>query len=73
MPGQGEILRDIGGLWRWPQYAQTNQPILVRAVMVCRASGNYGIAFKAGRGVTQGGPLSATLFNIVVTALHENG
>ena len=36
------------------------------ATMVCRASGNYGIAFKAGRGVTQGGPLSATLFNIVV-------
>ena len=34
--------------------------------MVCRASGNYGTAFKEGRGVTQGGPLSATLFNIVV-------
>ena len=39
------------------------------AVMVCRASGNYGIAFKAGRGVTQGGPLSATLFNIVVNCV----
>jgi hypothetical protein len=39
------------------------------AVMVCRASGNYGIAFKASRGVTQGGPLSATLFNIVVNCV----
>jgi hypothetical protein len=40
--------------------------------MVCRAAGNYGTAFKAGRGVTQGGPLSAKLFNILVNAVvHE--
>ena len=36
---------------------------------VCRASGNYGAPFKAGRGVTQGGPLSAKLFNILVDAV----
>jgi hypothetical protein len=29
------------------------------AIMVCQAGGYYGQAFKAGRGVTQGGPLSA--------------
>ncbi len=34
--------------------------------MVCRASGNYGVPFKAGQGVTQGVPLSAKLFNILV-------
>jgi hypothetical protein len=39
------------------------------AIMVCRAAGNYGTAFKAGRGVTQGGPLSARLFNIMVDAV----
>jgi hypothetical protein len=39
------------------------------AIMVCRASGNYGQPFKAGRGVTQGGPLSARLFNILVDAV----
>ena len=39
------------------------------AIMVCRAAGYYGQPFKAGRGVTQGGPLSAKLFNIVVDAL----
>ena len=39
------------------------------AIMVCRASGNYGTPFKAGRGVTQGGPLSAKLFNILVDAV----
>jgi hypothetical protein len=32
---------------------------------VCRAKGNYGRLFKAGRGVTQGEPLSAKLFNIL--------
>jgi hypothetical protein len=37
--------------------------------MVCRAAGNYGMAFKAGRGVTQGGLLSAKLFNILVDAV----
>jgi len=31
------------------------------ATNVCRAKGNYGRPFKAGRGVTQGGPLSAKL------------
>ena len=39
------------------------------AIMVCRASGNYGQPFKASRGVTQGGPLSARLFNILVDAV----
>ncbi len=39
------------------------------AIMVCHASGNYGMPFKAGRGVTQGGPLSAKLFNILVDAV----
>ncbi len=37
--------------------------------MVCCAAGNYGTAFKAGRGITQGGPLSAKLFNILVDAV----
>jgi len=36
------------------------------ATNVCRAKGNYGRPFKAGRGVTQGGPLLAKLFNIIV-------
>jgi len=39
------------------------------ATNVCRASGNYGTPFKASRGVTQGGPLSAKLFNIMVNAV----
>jgi hypothetical protein len=39
------------------------------AIMVCRALGYYSTAFKAGRAVTQGGPLSAKLFNILVDAV----
>jgi hypothetical protein len=50
------MIRLIQGYWR-------------DAIMVCRASGNYGLPFKAGRGMTQGGPLSAKLFNILVNAV----
>jgi hypothetical protein len=50
------MIRLIRGYWR-------------NAIMVCRALGNYGTPFKAGRGVTQGGPLSAKLFNIMVDAV----
>ncbi len=39
------------------------------AINVCRAKSNYGRPFQAGRGVTQGGPLSAKLFNILVDAV----
>jgi hypothetical protein len=39
------------------------------ATIVYRASGNYGGPFCAGRGVTQGVPLSAKLFNIFVDAV----
>ena len=39
------------------------------AINVCRERGNYGRPFQAGRGVTQGGPLSAKLFNILVDAV----
>jgi hypothetical protein len=39
------------------------------AVLVCQALGNYGSPFCAGCGVTQGGPLSAKLLNILVDAV----
>jgi hypothetical protein len=57
--------------------AGTNMVRLIRsfwrdATIVYRASGNYGEPFCAGRGVTQGGPLSAKLFNILVdTVVRE--
>jgi hypothetical protein len=39
------------------------------AVLVCRASGNYGTSSCAGCNVMQGGPLSAKLFIILVDAV----
>ena len=37
--------------------------------MVERAGGYYGEVFKGARGVTQGDPLSPTIFNVVVDAV----
>ena len=37
--------------------------------MVARAAGYYGTAFRGERGVTQGNPLSPTIFNVVVDAV----
>ena len=37
--------------------------------MVARAGGYYGTGFKGTRGVTQGNPLSPTIFNVVVYAV----
>ena len=34
--------------------------------MVVKEGGYYGLEFKGNRGVTQGGPLSPTIFNVVV-------
>jgi hypothetical protein len=36
---------------------------------ICQVKGNYGCPFKAGRSVTQGGPLLAKLFNIILNAV----
>ncbi len=38
---------------------------------VCWAKGNYSCPFKASRGVTQGGPLLAKLFNILINAVVQ--
>ena len=40
-----------------------------RTTMVARAGRYYGKGFKGGRGVTQGDPLSTTIFNVVVDAV----
>ena len=40
-----------------------------KTTLVARAGGYYGKGFKGGRGVTQGDPLSPTIFNVVVDAV----
>ena len=39
------------------------------ATLVCRAMGRYGDPFQSERGVTQGGPVSPKIFNIMVDAI----
>ena len=43
-----------------------------RLRMVVGAGGYYGRVFKGFRGVTQGKPLSSTIFNVVVYAVVWN-
>ena len=40
-----------------------------KSTMVARAGGYFGTGFKGERGVTQGDPLSPTIFNVVVDAV----
>ena len=40
-----------------------------RLQIVAKAGGYFGTTFKAYRGVTQGDPLSLTVFNVVVDAV----
>ena len=40
-----------------------------RLTMAARSGGYHGTAFKGSRGVTQGDPLSSTIFNVVVDAV----
>ena len=59
--GVGErVRRMLKVYWEW-------------TTMVARAGSYYGKRFKGGRGVTQGDPLSPTIFNVVVDAVVRHG
>ena len=64
---------DIEGYRVRPKMIWLIRNFLWDAVLVCRASRNYGMPFQAGHGVTQGGPLSAKLFNILVDVVSRSG
>jgi hypothetical protein len=63
------VYHDLEGYGAGPRLVQLVCNYWRDAIMVCQALGNYGMAFKASRGVTHGGPLSAKLFNILVDAV----
>ena len=52
-----------------PQSRRLLQTYWRRLTMVARAVGYYGTAFQGARGVTQGYPISPTIFNVVVDAV----
>ncbi len=59
----------LEGYGAGPRMVRLIRGFLQDAIMVCCMAGNYGMAFKAGRGITQGDPLSTKLFNILVNAV----
>jgi hypothetical protein len=59
----------LGGYGVGPKMIRLIRNFWPNVTMVCRASVNYGTSFKAGRGITQGGPLSAKLFNVLFDAI----
>ncbi len=65
----GQVLRLLRGYGVGPRAIRLIDRFWRLCEMVCRAQGNYGRPFKAYRGVTQDGPLSPTLFNILVDAV----
>ena len=52
-----------------PQSCRLLQTYCRRLTMVARVVGYYGEAFQGARGVTQGDPLSPTIFKVVVDAV----
>ena len=61
-----DILREAGV---GPKTIRILKAFWDKAELACRASGYYGRIFKAWRGVTQGGPLSPTIFNLMIDAI----
>ena len=61
-----EILADYGV---GPNALRIIQCFWNHAKLVCRIGGCYGDQFTAHCGVTQGGPLSSLIFNVVVDAV----
>ena len=65
-----EILEGYGVV---PRSCRLLQTYWRRLTMVARAGGYYGTAFQGAREVTQGDPLSPTIFNVVVDEVVRNG
>ena len=62
-------LKIVEGYGLGPRARRLQRTYLEKSKMVARAGGYYGTVFKGARGVTQGEPLSPTIFNVVVDAV----
>jgi len=67
--GREHCIMILEGYGAGPRMIRLIRGYWCNAIMVCCALGNYGTPFKVGCGVTQGGSLSAKLFNIMVNAV----
>ena len=63
------FIKILKGYGMGPQSCRLLQTYWRWLTMVARAGGYYGAALKGACGVTQGDPLSPTIFNVVVDAV----
>jgi hypothetical protein len=66
---RGRCLDILAGYGVGPKLIRLLTHFWAEAKLACRTGGYYGAVFSAGRGVTQGGPLSPRIFNVVVDAV----
>ena len=66
---RGRCLEILGDAGVGPCALRLIESFWKNELLVCRASGYYGRVFQSERGVTQGGPLSPTIFNLMVDAI----
>ena len=63
------ILEILEGYGVGPRARRLLRTYWEKSTMVARAGGYYGTSFKVAMGVTQGDPLSPTIFNVMVDAV----
>jgi hypothetical protein len=66
---RGRCLDILAGYGVGPRLIRLLSHFWAEAKLACRTGGYYGSVFSAGRGVTQGGPFSPRIFNVVVDAV----
>ena len=69
---RSRCLEILEGYGVGPRARQLLRTYWGKMTMVARAGGYHGDAFKGARGVTQGDPLSPTIFNVVVDAVAHH-
>jgi hypothetical protein len=66
MQYRGQCLEILVGYCVGPKLIQLLDHFWNEAKLACCAGGYYGSVFSAGHGVTQGGPFSPHIFNVVI-------
>ena len=66
---RGRCLEVLAGYGAGPKMLRLIKHFWDKAELACRAEGKFGRIFKTLRGVTQGGPLSPKMFNVLVDAI----
>ena len=66
---RGRCLDILAGYGVGPKLIWLLTHFCTKAKLACCTGGYYGAVFSAGQGVTQGGPLSPRIFNVVVDAV----